>query len=83
MHRSKARKILADSPGLRTEPLDSLAESYGDARRRAARALRGEADPKVLPDGFPYTVDHPRPSLAAVSSGRAPGRGTATQLPRP
>lgn len=57
VHRSKARKVLADSPGLRADLLDSLAESYGDARRRAARALRGEADPKVLPDGCPYTLD--------------------------
>ena len=57
VHRSKARKILADSPGLRSDLQDTLGESYDDGRRRAARALRGEVDPQVLPDRRPYTVD--------------------------
>ena len=57
VHRSKARKILADSPGLRSGLQDTLGESYDDGRRRAARALRGEVDPQVLPDRCPYTVD--------------------------
>ena len=57
VHRSKARKILADSPGLRSDLQATLGESYDDGRRRAARALRGEVDPKVLPERCPYTVD--------------------------
>jgi hypothetical protein len=57
VHRSKARKILADSPGLRSDLQATLGESYADGRRRAARALRGEVDPKVLPERCPYTVD--------------------------
>jgi hypothetical protein len=57
VHRSKARKILADSPGLGSDLRDTLDKSYDDGRRRAARALRGEVDPKVLPERCPYTVD--------------------------
>jgi hypothetical protein len=57
VHRSKARKILADSPGLRSDLQATLGESYDDGRRRAARALRGEIDPKALPERCPYTVD--------------------------
>jgi len=57
VHRSKARKILADSPGLRSDLQATLAESYDDGRRRAARTLGGELDPKLLPECCPYTVD--------------------------
>jgi len=57
VHRSKVRRILADSPGLRSDLQDTLGESYDDGRRRAARALRGEVDPKTLPRTCPYTVD--------------------------
>jgi Domain of unknown function DUF29 len=57
VHRTKARKILADSPGLRSDLQDMLSESYGDGRRRAVRALRGEVDPTVLPERCSYTVD--------------------------
>ena len=44
-------------PGLRSDLQDTLGESYDDGRRRAARALRGELDPKALPERCPYTVD--------------------------
>ena len=57
VHRSKARKILADSPALRSDLQATLDESYDDGRRRAARALRRELDPKVVPERCPYTVD--------------------------
>jgi hypothetical protein len=57
VHRSKARRILADSPGLSSDLQDTLGESYDDGRRCAARALRGELDPKLLPERCPYTVD--------------------------
>jgi Domain of unknown function DUF29 len=57
VHRSKARRILADSPGLGSDLQDMLGESYDEGRRRAARALSGEVDPKVLPERCPYAVD--------------------------
>ena len=57
VHRSKARKILADSPALRSDLQATLDESYDDGRRRAARDLRRELDPKVLPERCPYTVE--------------------------
>jgi Domain of unknown function DUF29 len=57
VHRSKAGKILADSPGLKPELQAALAESYDDGRRFAARALRAEIDPSVLPAHCPYGLD--------------------------
>lgn len=57
VHRSKAQKILADSPGLKSGALDSLAESYDDGRRFAIRSLRHELDPSTLPDTCPYTLE--------------------------
>ena len=57
VHRSKARKILADSPGLKSELQAALAESYDDGRRFAARALRAEIDPGILPERCPYGFD--------------------------
>ena len=56
-HRSKARRILADSPGLKADLQAMLGESYEEGRRRAARSLRGELDAKTLPEVCPYTVD--------------------------
>lgn len=57
VHRSKVRKILVDSPGLRADLPSTLDESYADGRRFAARALRGEVDPKAPPQVCPYTLD--------------------------
>jgi Domain of unknown function DUF29 len=56
-HRSKARKILADSPGLKSELQAALDESYDDGRRFAARALRAEIGPDILPARCPYGLD--------------------------
>jgi hypothetical protein len=42
VHRSRARKIVTDSPGLRGHLEDMLSESYEDSHRRAERSLRGE-----------------------------------------
>jgi Domain of unknown function DUF29 len=57
VHRSKARRILADSPGLKGELETILKESYEDGRRFAARSLRTELDPKTLPEVCPYRLD--------------------------
>ena len=56
-HRSKARRILADSPGLKRDLQSMLAESYEDGRRRAARSLRDELDPRTVPKACPYDLD--------------------------
>jgi Domain of unknown function DUF29 len=56
-HRSRARRLLADSPGLKGELGTILSESYEDGRRRAARLLRGELDPATLPEACPYSLD--------------------------
>jgi hypothetical protein len=56
-HRSKARRILADSPGLKSELGALLSESYKDGRRRAARLLRAELDHTTLPQACPYSLD--------------------------
>ena len=57
VRRSKARRILADSPGLKTEVETIVSESYEDGRRFAGRSLRNELDPKTLPEACPYTLD--------------------------
>ena len=57
VHRSKARRILADSPGLKAELETILSESYEDGRRFAARSLRNELDPETLPESCPYSLD--------------------------
>ena len=57
MHRSKARRILADSPGLKAELETILSESYEDGRRFAARSLRNELDTTTLPEVCPYSLD--------------------------
>jgi len=56
-HRSKARRILADSPGLKGELEKILSESYEDGRRAAARSLRGALGLKALPETCPYSLD--------------------------
>ena len=56
-HRSKARRILADSPGLKGELRTTLDASYEDGRRRAARLLRNDVDPAALPEACPYSLD--------------------------
>jgi hypothetical protein len=56
-HRSKARRILADSPGLKGEVATLLNESYEDGRRLAARSLRSSLDPAVFPRTCPYSID--------------------------
>jgi Domain of unknown function DUF29 len=55
--RSKARRILADSPGLKGELSSLLSEGYEDGRRRAARVLRADLGPVILPDACPYSLD--------------------------
>jgi Domain of unknown function DUF29 len=57
VHRAKASRILADSPGLGSDLQDLLADSYADGRRRAVRALRTEVALKTLPANCPYTLD--------------------------
>jgi hypothetical protein len=57
-HRSKARRILADSPAPKGELRTLLDASYEDGRRRAARLLRNELDPTALPEACPYSPDH-------------------------
>ena len=57
VHRAKARRILADSPGLKAELETIVSESYEDGRRFAGRSLRNEIDPKALPEACPYTLD--------------------------
>jgi Domain of unknown function DUF29 len=57
VHRSKAQRILTDSPGLRSELRTILNESYEDGRRRTARLLRGEPDPATLPEACPYSLE--------------------------
>ena len=57
VHRSKARRILADSPGLKSELETILSESYDDGRRFAARSLRAELDPPTLPEVCPYSFE--------------------------
>jgi hypothetical protein len=57
VHRSKAMRMLADSPGLKSELTTILSESYDDGRRCAARALRNELGPETLPNTCPYSVD--------------------------
>jgi hypothetical protein len=57
VHRSKAWRILADSPGLQAEMGTMLPESYADGRRFAARMLRTELDPTALPEVSPYSLD--------------------------
>ena len=50
--RSKAREILADTPGLRSDLQDTLDESYEDGRRRGPSAPRGgrsESAAETLP----------------------------------
>jgi hypothetical protein len=56
-HRAKARRILADSPGLKAELETLLGESYADGRRLAARSLRADAGPEPLPETCPYSLD--------------------------
>ena len=56
-HRSKARRILADSPGLKGHLATLVSESYEDGRRVAARSLRNELDPALLPQACPYSID--------------------------
>jgi hypothetical protein len=56
-HRSKARRILADSPGLEGELSAVLSEGYEDGGRRAARLLRADLGPVALPDACPSSVD--------------------------
>jgi hypothetical protein len=57
VHRSKARRIVADSPGLKAELETILSEGYGDGRRFAARSLRAELGAQTLPDVCPYSLD--------------------------
>jgi hypothetical protein len=57
VHRAKALRILADSPGLKSELATILSESYEDGRRFAARALRNELGAKTLPGACPYSLD--------------------------
>ena len=57
VHRSKALRILADSPGLKAELETILSEGYEDGRRFAARSSRNELDPKTLPEVSPYSID--------------------------
>ena len=57
VHRSKARRILADSPGLKADLPTILSESYQDGRRLAARSLRGEVNPDQFPKTCPYSLD--------------------------
>jgi hypothetical protein len=56
-HRSRARRLLADSPGLKGELRTMLSESYEEGRRRAERLLRGELDLTTLPEACPYSLD--------------------------
>jgi hypothetical protein len=56
-HRAKARRILADSPGLKGELISLLNEGYEDGRRRAARLLGVDRGPVTLPEVCPYTID--------------------------
>jgi Domain of unknown function DUF29 len=56
-HPSKARRILADSPGLKSELRALLSESYEDGRRRATRLLRAELDPTTLPETCPCSLN--------------------------
>ena len=56
-HRSKARRILADSPGLKAELEALLGESYDDGRRFAARSLRTDPGPEPLPETCPYSLE--------------------------
>ena len=57
VHRTKALKILADSPGLRRELPNLLGESYHDGRRWAARSLRSAVDSKAFAESCPYTLE--------------------------
>ena len=57
VHRSKARRILKDSPGLKAELEKILNESYDDGRRFATRSLRNELDPNIVPEICPYSLD--------------------------
>jgi len=57
VHRSKARRIVADSPGLKVELEAILSGSYEDGRRFAARSLRNELAPTTLPEVCPYSLD--------------------------
>ena len=56
-HRSKARRILADRPGLKGDLATLVSESYEDGRRIAARSLRGQLDPDALPAACPYSIE--------------------------
>jgi hypothetical protein len=57
VHRSKAGRILADSPDLKTEMETRLRESYDDGWRFAARSLRIELDSSTLPATCPYSLE--------------------------
>jgi iron-sulfur cluster repair protein YtfE (RIC family) len=56
-HRSKVRRILGDSPGLKGELSAILSEGYEDGCRQAARSLSGDLGPNALPEACPYGID--------------------------
>jgi hypothetical protein len=68
VHRAKALRILADSPGLKSELAAILSQSYDDGRRLAARALRNELGAKKRSlEHAPTARADPRPRLVAES----------------
>jgi hypothetical protein len=54
-HRDRVRRLLKDSPSLRTYPREVLAEEYAIARRKAAEEM-GVAE-SVLPTLCPFSVE--------------------------
>jgi hypothetical protein len=66
VHRSKAMRIRADSPGLKSELTTILSESHDDGRRFAARALRNELGPETLPNTCLQRRSDPRSGLVAA-----------------
>ena len=55
--RSKAREILADIPGLRSDLQDPLDESYDDGRRRGPERSAGRSIRKCCRNAAPIPVD--------------------------
>ena len=54
-HRDRLRRIISDSPSLRSYPADILAAEYASARRIAAAET--ELPPRVFPEACPFTVE--------------------------
>lgn len=54
-HRDRLRRILNDSPSLRSYPADILGEEYASARRIAAAET--ELPLRVFPETCPFTVE--------------------------